>query len=68
MGAGEYTSVRAQRDSQEALLRLQRAELEAMPDEELDELALLYVNKGLPVRLAREVAKGALGSIGHALT
>ena len=47
MGGGEYTSVRAQLDSQEALLRLQRAELEDVPDEELDELALLYVQKGL---------------------
>jgi vacuolar iron transporter family protein len=57
MGGGEYTSVRAQRDSQEALLRLQRAELEAVPDEELDELTLLYVQKGLSVKVAREVAK-----------
>ena len=57
MGGGEYTSVRAQRDSQEALLAAQRAELVAVPDEELDELALLYVRKGLSVRLAREVAK-----------
>ena len=57
MGGGEYTSVRAQRDSQEALLRLQRAELEAVPEEELDELTLLYVQKGLSVKVAREVAK-----------
>ncbi len=57
MGGGEYTSVRAQRDSQEALLRLQEAELVAIPNEELDELAFLYVQKGLSVRLAREVAK-----------
>src|SRR5579862_6350333 len=56
MGGGEYTSVRAQRDSQEALLRLQRAELEAVPEEELDELTLLYVQKGLSVKVAREVA------------
>ena len=57
MGGGEYTSVRAQLDSQEALLRLQRAELEDVPDEELDELALLYVEKGLSLRLARQVAQ-----------
>ena len=36
---------------------MQRAELEAVPDEELDELAFLYVHKGLSVRLAREVAQ-----------
>ncbi len=57
MGGGEYTSVRAQRDSQDALLRAQEAELEAIPDEELDELTLLYVWRGLSVKLARQVAK-----------
>jgi VIT1/CCC1 family predicted Fe2+/Mn2+ transporter len=57
MGGGEYTSVRAQRDSQEALLQAQRAELETIPEEELDELTLLYVRRGLSVRLARQVAK-----------
>ncbi len=56
MGGGEYTSVRAQRDSHDALLRTQRAELAAVPDEELDELAHLYMQKGLSLRLAREVA------------
>lgn len=56
MGGGEYTSVRAQRDSQEALLRVQRDELEKIPHEELDELAHLYRQKGLSLRLAREVA------------
>jgi VIT1/CCC1 family predicted Fe2+/Mn2+ transporter len=57
MGGGEYTSVRAQRDSQDALLRTQQAELEAIPEEELDELTLLYVRRGLSVRLARDVAR-----------
>ncbi len=56
MGGGEFTSVQAQRDSQEALLRTQRAELETIPDEELDELAHLYRRRGLSLRLAREVA------------
>jgi vacuolar iron transporter family protein len=57
MGGGEYTSVRAQRDSQEALLHAQRAELATVPGEELDELAFLYVQMGLSLRLAREVAR-----------
>ena len=56
MGGGEYTSVQAQRDSQEALLNAQRAELVAVPAEELDELAHLYMQKGLSLRLARGVA------------
>ncbi len=53
MGGGEFTSVRAQRDSQDALLRHQVAELELVPEEELDELTHLYVEKGLSLRLAR---------------
>ena len=56
MGGGEYTSVRAQRDSHDALIRAQRAELIETPGEELDELTFLYVQKGLPLSLAREVA------------
>lgn len=57
MAGGEYTSVRAQRDSQDALLARQQHELETVPHEELDELAHLYAAKGLSTRLAREVAK-----------
>ena len=56
MGGGEFTSVRAQRDSQDALLRTQRGELASIPDEELDELAHLYMQRGLSLRLARRVA------------
>jgi len=56
MGGGEFTSVQAQRDSQDALLRHQREELATIPLEELDELAHLYVERGLSLRLAREVA------------
>jgi VIT1/CCC1 family predicted Fe2+/Mn2+ transporter len=57
MGGGEYTSVRAQRDSHEALLERQRHELAVTPAAELDELTHLYREKGLPNRLAREVAE-----------
>jgi VIT1/CCC1 family predicted Fe2+/Mn2+ transporter len=56
MGGGEYTSVRAQRDSHDALIRAQRAELIDTPEEELDELTHLYIQKGLSLHLAREVA------------
>jgi len=56
MGGGEFTSVSAQRDSQDALLAQQRHELETVPDEELDELAHLYVQKGLSTVLAHQVA------------
>lgn len=56
MGGGEFTSVRAARDSQDALLHIQRGELETNPTEELDELAHLYVQRGLSLGLARQVA------------
>jgi vacuolar iron transporter family protein len=56
MGGGEFTSVRAARDSQDALLHIQRTELETIPHEELDELAHLYMQRGLSLGLARQVA------------
>lgn len=56
MGGGEFTSVRAARDSQDALLHIQRAELVDIPHEELDELAHLYTQRGLSLGLARQVA------------
>lgn len=56
MAVGEYVSVSAQRDSEAALLHKERRELEEMPEEELDELTDLYVEKGLTYDLARQVA------------
>jgi VIT1/CCC1 family predicted Fe2+/Mn2+ transporter len=56
MAAGEYVSVSTQRDSEQALLHKERRELEEEPEEELAELADLYVQKGLSEELALEVA------------
>ncbi|MFC5177565.1 VIT1/CCC1 transporter family protein [Nocardioides taihuensis] len=56
MGAGEYVSVSTQSDSERALLRKERRELEEEPEDELAELAGLYVAKGLSDDLARQVA------------
>ena len=56
MAAGEYVSVSAQRDSERALLAEERRELREEPDEELAELAGLYVEKGLSEPLALQVA------------
>jgi vacuolar iron transporter family protein len=71
MGAGEYVSVSTQRDSELALLDKERHELEDDPVDELEELAGLYVDKGLTRELALQVAeqltaKDALGA--HAET
>ena len=57
MAAGEYVSVSTQRDSEEALLAKERRELAEQPEEELAELAGLYVEKGLSEQLAMEVAQ-----------
>jgi len=57
MAAGEYVSVSTQRDSERALLAKERAELEDEPEEELAELAGLYVEKGLSESLALQVAQ-----------
>ena len=56
MAAGEYVSVSTQRDSERALLDKERRELREDPVDELNELAGLYVDKGLDPELAREVA------------
>lgn len=57
MAVGEYVSVSAQRDTEKALLDIERRELAEMPDEELAELAGLYEKKGLDAELALQVAE-----------
>ncbi|WP_182525328.1 VIT1/CCC1 transporter family protein [Nocardioides dongkuii] len=57
MAAGEYVSVSTQRDSELALLEKERRELDDDPVDELQELAALYVDKGLTDDLALQVAE-----------
>jgi VIT1/CCC1 family predicted Fe2+/Mn2+ transporter len=57
MAAGEYVSVNAQRDSEQAMLALEAEELEKMPDTEMRELAKMYERKGLSRETARRVAE-----------
>ncbi|WP_432476197.1 VIT1/CCC1 transporter family protein [Nocardioides sp. GXQ0305] len=57
MGAGEYVSVSTQRDSEEGLLARERRELAEAPEDELAELAGLYVERGLDEDLALQVAR-----------
>ena len=57
MAAGEYVSVSTQRDSELALLEKERRELRDDPVDELEELAGLYVEKGLSEDLALRVAQ-----------
>ena len=57
MAAGEYVSVSTQKDSELALLEKERRELAEEPQEELEELAGIYVDRGLTEELALEVAR-----------
>jgi len=57
MAAGEYTSVAAQAEQAEAEIALERAELVRNPRGEQQELAEIYVQRGLDPVLADEVAR-----------
>ncbi len=57
MGAGEYVSVRSQRELFEREIRLEAAEIAEMPEEETEELALIYRAKGIPKHEAEELAR-----------
>jgi len=57
MAAGEYVSVSSQLDLERADLATERAALESNPQEELEELAEIYVGRGLDTELAHQVAK-----------
>jgi len=57
MAAGEYVSVSSQADTEQADLALERRELHAEPKAEEDELAAIYVRRGLDRDLARTVAR-----------
>jgi len=57
MAAGEYVSVSSQSDTENADLARERAELVAQPEHEHQELAGIYVERGLDPALAKEVAR-----------
>jgi len=56
MAAGEYVSVSSQADTEEADLARERRELAATPELEREELAGIYVSRGLTPELAGQVA------------
>lgn len=56
MAAGEYVSVRSQREMFEYQIGLEREELEQYPEEEAAELALIYAAKGIPRDEAENLA------------
>jgi VIT1/CCC1 family predicted Fe2+/Mn2+ transporter len=57
MAAGEYVSVSSQSDTEQADLARERKELSDNPAFELDELAEIYVKRGVDRAVARQVAQ-----------
>lgn len=57
MAVGEYVSVSTQRDTERALLAKERFELDNYPEQELEELAAIYKQKGLSDATAHVVAR-----------
>ncbi len=57
MAAGEYISVSAQRDSEQADIEREKRALEQMPSEEFDELVAIYKERGLSHETACAVAR-----------
>lgn len=57
MGAGEYISVRTQREIFEYQIAIEKQELEEYPEEEMQELSLIYQARGIPENEANNLAQ-----------
>ena len=57
MAAGEYVSVHSQADTEQADLKLERAELRSDVTGECKELSAIYIARGLDPALAKQVAE-----------
>jgi VIT1/CCC1 family predicted Fe2+/Mn2+ transporter len=67
MAAGEYVSVRSQREMFEHQIGLERDELAQYPEEEAEELALIYAARGLSRADAQKLAKAIITDPAQAL-
>jgi VIT1/CCC1 family predicted Fe2+/Mn2+ transporter len=57
MAVGEYVSVSSQSDAERADVERERRELVSQPEAELNELATIYMRRGVEKRLAIKVAE-----------
>jgi vacuolar iron transporter family protein len=57
MALGEWLSVQSSRELYQRQIQIEKEELEARPEEEQEELALIYQSKGLPKERAQELAR-----------
>ncbi len=67
MAAGEYVSVRTQREMYEYQISLERDEVAKYPQEEAEELALIYEARGVDIVQAREVSHSLMSRPEQAL-
>jgi len=67
MAAGEYVSVRSQREMYEYQIGLEREELSKYPEEEAKELALIYEVRGLPAEEAQRLADSMIADTARGL-
>ncbi len=67
MAAGEYISMRSQRELFERQMAEERAELERFPAEEAEELALIYAARGVPLEQARAMTTALVADTEQAL-
>src|SRR5580692_13063378 len=57
MASGEYISVRAQKELLEYEIDVERKSIEESPDQEQEELRLLFVDRGIDVELAGRLSQ-----------
>jgi len=67
MAAGEYVSVRSQREMYEYQIGLEREELDQYPEEEANELALIYAARGMVPAESKHLADSMIADREHAL-
>jgi vacuolar iron transporter family protein len=67
MAAGEYVSVRSQREMYEYQIALEREEVAEYPEEEAEELALIYQARGIALEQARDMSRALLARPEQAL-
>lgn len=67
MALGEWISVQSSRELYDRQIRIERREVEEVPEEEEEELALIYEAKGLPEAQARSLAARIMSNKATAL-
>jgi len=60
MALGEWLSVLSSRELYEKQIGIEQAEIASNPEEEIEELALIYQAKGLPAEQAKAIASGLM--------